>query len=151
MRCPRMPGSSGSRLAKRCLRACAKRTDSDSAHACTKCDPGICSQLIHSIMVSNSVSRQRRPWSYCANAQADLGHCCPHIPEDTFSQGVGPYICTCIYEWRHQWRGYQKVRELLEYCCSKFDVFTILQTVPQLNFLSSMRNRVLRKNVLLSV
>ena len=28
------------------------------------------------------------PRSDCADAQADLGFCCPHMPEDTFSHGA---------------------------------------------------------------
>ena len=69
------------------LRACAKCTDSDPSHACAKSHPCICSQLIHSIVSDDSVSGQRRPRSDCADAQADLGLRCPHMPEDAFSHG----------------------------------------------------------------
>ena len=67
---------------KGCLLTYAKQTDSDSSHACANTDTDLCSSLIHSIVSYNSVSGQRRPWSDCANAQADLGLCCPHLPED---------------------------------------------------------------------
>ena len=43
--------------------------------------------LIHFIVFKDSVSGQRRSWSDCADAQADLGLRCPHMPEDTFSHG----------------------------------------------------------------
>ena len=48
----------------------------------------ICSPLIHSIVSNDSVRGKRRPWSDCADAQADLGLRCPHMLEDTFSHGV---------------------------------------------------------------
>ena len=38
----------GPRQAKKCLRACAKSTGSDSPHACAKSHSDICSPLIHS-------------------------------------------------------------------------------------------------------
>ena len=46
-----------------------------------------CSALIqiHSIVSYDSVSGQRRPRSDCADAQADLGLRCSHVPEDMFS------------------------------------------------------------------
>ena len=31
---------------------------------------------------------QQRLWSYCKDAQAGLGLCCPHMPEDMFSYGT---------------------------------------------------------------
>ena len=46
---------------------------------------GICSPLKHSIVSNESVSGQWRPWSDCADGQADLGIRCPHMPEYTFS------------------------------------------------------------------
>ena len=74
--------------AKMCLRTCAKCTNSDSSRACLKSHPGICSPLIHSIVSNDSsISGQRRPWSDCADAQADLGLRCPYMPDDTFSHG----------------------------------------------------------------
>ena len=54
----------------------------------TKFHPGICSALIHSIVSNDSVSGLRRPWSDCADAQADLGLRCLHMLNDTFSDGV---------------------------------------------------------------
>ena len=32
--------------------------------------------------VNDSGGGQRRPWSDCADAQADLGLCCQYMPED---------------------------------------------------------------------
>ena len=44
--------------------------------------------LKHSVLYNDSVSGQWRPWSDCAAAQADLGLCCPRMPQDTFSLGT---------------------------------------------------------------
>ena len=55
-----------------------------SSWTCAKYHPGIRSSLKHSIVSNDSVSGQRRPWSDCADAQADLGHCCSHMLEDTY-------------------------------------------------------------------
>ena len=41
-----------------------------------------------SVISSYSVSGQRRPRSDCADAQANLGLRCPHMPENTFSDGA---------------------------------------------------------------
>ena len=46
--------------------------------------PVICYPLIHSVVSNDSVSGQRRPWSDCADAQADLGFRCPHMPDMFF-------------------------------------------------------------------
>ena len=35
---------------------------------------------------------QRRPWSDCAVAQSDLDLRCPHMPEETYSQGVAHIV-----------------------------------------------------------
>ena len=44
---------------------------------------------LHSYILSNYfVSGQWMPWSDCADAQADLGLRCPHMPEDMFSHGA---------------------------------------------------------------
>ena len=52
--------------AKRGLRACAKCTDSDSSHACTKSHLGICSPLIHSldlmILLADSKGPDQTAW-----------------------------------------------------------------------------------------
>ena len=53
-----------------------------------KVSAGICSPLIHSVVSNDSGSGQWRPWSDCADAQADLGLRCPHMPEDMFSHGT---------------------------------------------------------------
>ena len=73
------------------LQACAKRTDSDSSCACVKYYPGLWSPFIHSVVSNDSVSGQWRLWSDCADAQADLGLRCTHIPEDTFRL-AGPIL-----------------------------------------------------------
>ena len=88
----------GLRHAKMCLRACAKCSNSDSSHACAKYHSGICSPLIHSIVSSDSVSGLRRPWSDYADAQADLGLRCPHMPEDIFSHDAVllEFILSCL-------------------------------------------------------
>ena len=52
--------------------------------ACAKSHPCICSLLKHCIVSNISVSGQRRPWSDCADAQADLGFRCPHMLKTRF-------------------------------------------------------------------
>ena len=47
--------------------------------------PGICFPMMHSIVSSDYGSEQWRSWSDCADAQADLGIRCPHMPENTFN------------------------------------------------------------------
>ena len=54
---------------------------------CATYYPGICSTFIHSVISNDSVNGQWRPWSACADAQADLGLRCPHMPENLFSHG----------------------------------------------------------------
>ena len=44
------------------------------------------------ILPDDSVSGQARPLLDCADAQADLGLCCPHMLEDTFSHGAAHII-----------------------------------------------------------
>ena len=46
------------------------------------------SPFITSKVSNYSVSGQWRAWSDCADAQADLALCCPHMPEDTYSHGT---------------------------------------------------------------
>ena len=55
-----------------------------SSCACAMYHPDLCSRFIHSVISNDSCSGQRRPWSDCADAQADLGLRCLHVPEDTF-------------------------------------------------------------------
>ena len=86
----------GPRKAKMCLRACIKCTDLDSSHACAKYHLGTCSQFMHSIVSNDSGSGQQRPWSAYADAQADLGLCCPHMPEDMFSHCAARLISSCF-------------------------------------------------------
>ena len=77
--------------------------------------PGLCSPFIHSIVSNDSVSGQWRPWSDCADEQADLGFHCPHIPKDTFSRGVAQ-LCT-----KFRQKIWNKVLEILghsSYCFS---------------------------------
>ena len=47
--------------------------------------PGLYSPFIHSVESNLAISGQGRPWSDCADAQADLDPRCPHMPEGTFS------------------------------------------------------------------
>ena len=61
---------------------------------CRKYHPGLCSSFIHTVVSNDSDSGQWRPWSDCADAQADLGLRCPHMPKDTFSQGAS--LMTCV-------------------------------------------------------
>ena len=56
-----------------------------SSCPCAKYHPGLCSPFIHIVVSNNSVSGQWRPWSDCADAQADLGLRTPYMLEDTFS------------------------------------------------------------------
>ena len=58
-----------------------------SSCPCAKYHPGLCSPFMHSVVSNDSVSGQERPWSACADAQADLGLCCPHMPEEYFCMG----------------------------------------------------------------
>ena len=58
------------------------------------------SLFIHSIVSNDSLSGQRRPWSDCANAQADLRLRYPHMLADTFSHGV-VYIITIKVSIKH--------------------------------------------------
>ena len=44
--------------------------------------------VIHSVVSNISVCGQWRPWSDCADAQADLDIRCPHMSENMFSHGV---------------------------------------------------------------
>ena len=55
---------------------------------CAKYYLGLCSLLLHSVVSNDSVSGQGVPRSDCADAQADLGLHCPHMPKDTFSFGA---------------------------------------------------------------
>ena len=77
------------RQAKMCPQSYTKCTFIPSMR---KVSFGIFSQLIHSIVLNDSVRGQRRPRSTCANAQADLGLCYPHMPEDMFMYGTAPPI-----------------------------------------------------------
>ena len=75
------------RKAKKCLRACAKCADSHHlAH--TKSQPGIRSPLKHSIICSDFVCGQWKPWSDCAHAQSYLGRRCLHMPKDMCLHGT---------------------------------------------------------------
>ena len=70
--------------AKKWLRACAKCTSSDSSHACPKSHLGTCAQKTDSILSNYSVSGQRKPWSDCADAQADLAFAVRIRPKTRF-------------------------------------------------------------------
>ena len=59
-----------------------------SSCICANSHSGICSPLKHSMVSNDSVCGQKRSWSDCVDAQADLGLRCPYIPKDTFSHGA---------------------------------------------------------------
>ena len=56
--------------------------------ACAKYVLGLCSQFIHSVVSNDFVSSHGRLQSGCADAQADLGLRCTHMPEDMFVHGA---------------------------------------------------------------
>ena len=87
----------GPRQAKNCLPACTK-----CAHAHHPAHTQGLIQvfalywyIICSIVSNDSGSGLWRPWSDCADAQADLGLRCPHLPEDTFSHGATKLLISC--------------------------------------------------------
>ena len=51
----------------------ARNAQFGSSSACTNYPTGLCFPFIHSVLSNDSVSGQRRSWSDCAEAQADLG------------------------------------------------------------------------------
>ena len=59
-----------------------------STYAWIKYHSGLCSPFIHSVVSNDSVSGQWRPWSDCADAQADLGLHCPFMSKDMFPHGA---------------------------------------------------------------
>ena len=70
--------------AKKFLQTCAKSTDSDHyAHA--QSDLGRWSPLIYLISSNDFVSGQPRPWSECADVQADLSLHCPYAWRHVFA------------------------------------------------------------------
>ena len=84
----------------------AQNAQVQSSRVCAMSHPGKCSPPIHSAVSIDSRNGQRRPWSDCADAQADLDLRCPHIPEDTFSHGsVCLEFCSLfilpVQLWKH--------------------------------------------------
>ena len=61
-----------------------------SSCTCVKYYPGLCSLFIQSVVSNDSVCGQWRPRSDCANAQADLGLHCPHMPQRHVFAWRGP-------------------------------------------------------------
>ena len=61
-----------------------------STCAFAKHHSGFASLFIHSVVSNDSLSGQWRPWSDCADAQADLYLRCSHLPEETFTNGAAP-------------------------------------------------------------
>ena len=55
---------------------------------CAKYHRVLCAPFIHSVVSSDCVSGQWRPWSACVDAQADLGPRCSHLPGDSLSHGA---------------------------------------------------------------
>ena len=87
----------GAHQAKTYLLACAKCADSDHpAHAQSFIRALLCIETFYSIQLFRLCT---------ADAQADLGLCCTHMPEDTFSHGAAHmshanYHCrTCRELW----------------------------------------------------
>ena len=75
---------------------CANFADSDlHIH---KVSSGPRSPFIHSVVFNDSVSGQWRPWSDCADAQADLGLRCSHMPEDTLNM-ARPNFVIAVHRW----------------------------------------------------
>ena len=64
---------------------CAKCADSDHPAHVQNYNPSLFSPLIHFVVSNNSVCGQGKPRSECADAQADLGLRCMHMPGGTFS------------------------------------------------------------------
>ena len=69
-----------------------------SSCACAKYHLRLCSQFIHFTVSNDSVSGQWRPWSDCADAQADLGLRRPHMSKDTLLRGA---VLMGIAQWAH--------------------------------------------------
>ena len=67
-----------------------------SFYTYAKSHPDSCSPLKHFIVFNDSVYEQKIPWSDCANAQADLGICCQHMPESTFFYGMTHIFLPCL-------------------------------------------------------
>ena len=55
---------------------------------CSRNHPVLCSPFIQSVVSNDSINRQWRPWSDCADAQSDLGLCCPHMSKHPFLHGA---------------------------------------------------------------
>ena len=72
-----------------------------SSCTCAKYHQGLCSPFVHSVVSKESASRQGRPWSNCADEQADLGLRCLHMPKDTFSHGAVQPIYQIIQSQHH--------------------------------------------------
>ena len=65
-----------------------RKTPIRSSCACAKYLSGLCSPIMHTVVSNDYVGGQRRLWSDWADAQADLGLRCPHMPEGMFPYGV---------------------------------------------------------------
>ena len=68
---------------RKCFFEHAQNAQSEIRRAHAQCSP-----LIHSIVSNDFVSGEQRPWTVCAEAQADLGLRCLHMPEDTCQHGI---------------------------------------------------------------
>ena len=76
---------------KRCPRTCAK---------CTKYHLGLCSPFMYPELSNDSVNGQYRPWSDCANAQANLGFPCPNMSKEKNSMmwSIWILIHACAFQ-----------------------------------------------------
>ena len=75
---------------KKCLRTYTKWADSDHPAYLQNIIRLFASRsyIFCSIQRFDSVSRQWRSWSDCADAHANLGLRCPHLPKGTFPHGA---------------------------------------------------------------
>ena len=78
-----------------------------SSCTCANYHTGFCSPFIHSLVSNDSVSGQWRPWSDCANAQADLGLHCLRMSGGTFSHAASQIMS--LFQWsssNNSWKSY---------------------------------------------
>ena len=88
--------------AKRCLRTCVECADWDHPAHVQSIIRAFA--LIHYVVSSASFSGQWRPWSDCADAQADLGLRCPHMPEyvrPIYSSPMADTYCSMAHTGWH--------------------------------------------------
>ena len=117
-----------------------------SSWECVKYHPGLCFPLIDSVVSSNSVSGQWRPWSDCTDVQADLGpSLCTYAQRHIFTWN-GPFDhdsyfhCTVdfteannyvgVYSSDATYVGVTSIQQCAMYCRN----FSLMATVPCMSF-----------------